>query len=216
MGGVATSAGSVMVTYTYNAAPPPPPPPPPALCSAANPVFIAGGPADAFQVRYASNLSIGDSFINITNTGANSTIPFPTQNGNLNVNVYVFSPDEQLISCCCCPVTPDGLASLSVRNDLISNTLTPGVPTSVVAKLVATDPTGNLAPGLAAFGTTLHTSPTTGVFGTTETPFTRATLSQAELTRITTLCGFIQTNGSGFGVCKSCRLGGLGAANSTF
>src|ERR1700730_14720083 len=91
----------------------------------------------AFQVRYASNLPIGDSVINVTNTGARSTVAFPTQNGNICVNVYTFSPDEQLISCCACPVTPDGLVSLSARNDLISNTLTPGVPTSVVTKVLA-------------------------------------------------------------------------------
>ncbi|MDQ6705006.1 MAG: hypothetical protein M3Z85_03455, partial [Acidobacteriota bacterium] len=131
----------------------------------------------------------------------------------LNVNVYTFSPDEQLISCCCCPVTPDGLASLSVRNDLINNTLTPGVPTSVVTKLVATNSAGALVPGLAAYGATLHAAPATGVFGMTETKFTPATLSQAELTRLTSLCAFIQTNGSGFGICNSCRLGGLGAAH---
>ncbi|MGI8988946.1 MAG: hypothetical protein ACR2I2_05075 [Bryobacteraceae bacterium] len=81
-----------------------------------------------FQVRYVSNLVAGDSVINISNTGASSTSAFPTQNGNLCVNVYTFSPDEQLISCCSCPVTPNGLASLSARNDLISNTLTPGAP----------------------------------------------------------------------------------------
>ena len=46
----------------------------------------------------------------------------------------------------------------------------------------------------------------------TETPFTNATLSEAEYERIAQLCGFIQTNGSGFGICKSCRFGGFAAA----
>jgi hypothetical protein len=48
-------------------------------------------------------------------------------------------------------------------------------------------------------------------YGVTETAFTPATLSAAELTRITSLCGFIQSNGSGFGICAGCALGGLGA-----
>ncbi len=184
-------------------------------------------PPDVFQVRYASNLAIGDSGIDFTNSGASSTIALPVQNGNICVNAYVFSPDEQLISCCTCPVTPDGLQSLSVRNDLISNTLTPGVPTSVVVKLLASSGTLcnastvtpasiALASGLAAWGTTIHADPVTagtpaGTFGVTETPFTRSTLSPAELNRLTALCSFNQVNGSGFGVCKSCRLGGLGA-----
>ena len=204
------------------------------LCSA---VVLAD---DTFQVRYASNLAIGDSVVNITNTGASSTVAFPTQNGNICANVYTFSPDEQMISCCSCLVTPDGLVSLSSRNDLISNTLTPGVPTSIVIKLLASAgttqascnastvtgsspnaaaPVANanvLVPGLAAWGTTIHALPVTPgspatTYGQTETPFTPSTLSAAELTRITQLCGFIQTNGSGFGICRSCRLGGLGA-----
>lgn len=196
----------------------------------------------AFQVRYAANLPIGDSVVNVTNTGASATTPFPTENGVLCVNVYTFSPDEQLISCCSCPVTPNGLASLSARNDLISNTLTPGVPTSIVIKLLASTGTGSscsaatagaganalfpagpggnaLGSGLAAWGTTLHALPVTPgspatTYGVSETPFTTATLSAAELSRITTLCGFIQSNGSGFGICKSCRLGGLGGSQS--
>lgn len=188
-----------------------------------------------FQVRYASNLNIGDSVINITNTGArgaaNQSGTTAGITGAICVNVYAFSDDEQLVSCCSCPVTPNGLVSLSVRNDLISNTLTPALPTSVVVKLLATAPVGNsctnsaatvspltgtppaLSPGLAAWGTTIHAGPT-GSFGVTETAFTPATLSAGELNRIGTLCNFIGNNGSGFGVCRSCRLGGLGAGKS--
>jgi hypothetical protein len=181
-----------------------------------------------FQVKYASNLNYGDSVINITNTGASSTATNP---GNLCVNVYTFSPDEQEVSCCACLVTPNALQSLSVKNDLISNTLTPAVPTSVVVKLLATiggatvgscnaatagAGTATTSPGLAAWGTTLHgivaaLGAEERAVGLTETPFTPATLSATELTRITSLCGFIQSNGSGFGICRSCRLGGLGA-----
>src|SRR6202035_157566 len=79
----------------------------------------------------------GDSVVNVTDTGTSSTTAFPTQDGNICLNVYTFSPDEQLISCCSCLITPDGLNSLSARDDLISDTLTPGVPTSVVIKLLA-------------------------------------------------------------------------------
>ncbi len=178
-------------------------------------------PADSFLVGYEANLNVGDSVINITNTGSSSTVPFPTQNGNICVNAYVFSPDEQLVSCCSCLVTPDGISALSANNDLVNNTLTPGRPTSVVTKLLASSqPVCNAstvtpasiaaAGGLAAWGTTIHAVPG-GTFGVTEMPFRGGTLSTAELTRITALCGFIQTTGSGFGVCQSCRLGGLGA-----
>lgn len=181
-----------------------------------------------FQVRYVSNLSHGDSVINITNTGASSTVALPTQDGNICVNTYAFSPDEQLVSCCSCLVTPDGLVSLSARNDLISNTLTPAVPTSLVVKLLATAGTtvagvttcNAAAPGvppvtgMVAWGTSvtaLRPGADATPYTITETPFLPSSLREAEFVRITSLCGFIQTNGSGFGVCRSCRLGGLGA-----
>jgi hypothetical protein len=169
------------------------------------------GPPDVFQVHYASNLNIGDSVINFTNAG--------TSGGNICANVYTFSPDEQLISCCSCNVTPNALVSLSANSDLVSNTLTPAHPTSIVVKLIATFSSCNaaapevvLAPGLRAWGTALHAVPTSPVtYQVTETAFSQAILSIAEFTRITSFCGFIQANGSGFGICKSCRLGGLGA-----
>src|SRR5579862_8036252 len=83
---------------------------------------------NGFQVRYASNLTIGDSVINVTNTGRNGALlngpGFGTTGlGSICVNAYAFSSDEQLIACCSCPLTPNGLISLSAVNDLISNTL---------------------------------------------------------------------------------------------
>jgi hypothetical protein len=212
-GTVATSSGAVAVTYDFTAAPPPPPPPPTSMCDASIPVFAAQGPTDAFQTHYASNLNIGDSFVNITNAGtAIAPADGTPGNGNICVHVYTFSPDEQEVSCCSCLVTPNALVSLSVNNDLVSNTLTPARPTSVVVKLVATVGAGALAPGMRAWGTTIHAGPAGG-FSTTENPFSQAALSAAELARITSFCGFIQANGSGFGICRGCRLGGLGATS---
>jgi hypothetical protein len=188
-----------------------------------------------YQVRYASNLNVGDSVINITNTGANGASlfgpGFGPQVGNICVNVYAFSPDEQLISCCSCLVTPNGIVSLSVIQDLTSNTLTGVRPASVVVKLLSTlaggagsggsgtsctnsAATANAAaivPGLAAWGTTIHATPTAESWATTETSFTPSSLSAGELASITNRCTNVIGNGSGFGICRSCRVGGLGA-----
>ena len=49
--------------------------------------------APTHLIRYFSNLDVGDSVINIANTGANAA-------GSICVNVYAFAPDEQEISCC--------------------------------------------------------------------------------------------------------------------
>ncbi len=190
---------------------------------------------DAFQVRYAANLTSGDSVINITNTGANGASlngpGFGGAAGNICVNVYAFSPDEQLVSCCSCLITPNGLVSLSVNNDMISNTLTGVRPNSVVIKLVNTAATPiftgtnctnsaalaggatfPLAGGMLAYGTTIHAGTVAGTFPTTETPFSKATLSPAELASITNRCTNIIGNGSTFGICRSCRVGGLNSA----
>jgi hypothetical protein len=182
---------------------------------------LIGFDPDVFQVKTASNLNIGDSVINITNAGTANGPEGALQ--NICANVYTFSPDEQLISCCSCVVTPNALVSLSANSDLVSNTLTPAHPTSIVVKIVASSaagcnaanvPTANLASGLRAWGTTLHALPTTpATFGLTETRFSPAVLSTGELARITSFCGFIQANGSGFGICRSCRLGGQGAVS---
>ena len=182
-------------------------------------------PGDIMQVSYATNLNKGDSLINITNTGTMQYGGGPAD--NLCVNIYTFDASEEMVSCCSCLVTPNALVSLSVQGDLISNTLSPATPTSVVIKMVATDALLNdvrfcapgnidpdgaiLAPGMRAWGTTLHALPS-GKYGETETEFLNGGLSVAELTHLTKFCNFILANGSGFGVCKSCRVGGLGGA----
>jgi hypothetical protein len=184
----------------------------------------------AFQVRYASNLNIGESYINIANPGTDGAPllgpGFGSASGNVCVNVYAFDAGEELISCCSCLVTPDETVNLGVNADLTVKTLTGVVPTSVTVKLVATlagpggagtscsgtaalVATATPACGLLAWGTTLHGVP--GGFGTTETPFTPATPSAAELASLSGRCASIMGNGSGFGICNSCRSGALGA-----
>ena len=191
---------------------------------------------DVFQIRYAANLTSGDSVINLTNTGANGASlngpGFGGAAGNICANVYAFSPDEQLVSCCSCLITPNGLVSLSVNSDMISNTLTGVRPNSVVVKVVPTGAgaafTGTsctnsaavagqnaanplIVDGGLAWGTTIHALGTG--FATTENPFSGGTLSAQELASITNRCTNIIGNGSTFGICRSCRAGGLEVTN---
>jgi hypothetical protein len=191
-----------------------------ALCVTLPQTLNSVAPA-IFQVHYFSDLPVGSSVINFTNSGAETTAAGGP--GNICANVYTFSPDEQMISCCSCVVTPNGLLSLSVKDDLISNPLTGAVPNSAVVKFVATSgttcnpsnitlaPVSNLSVGgLLAWGTTVHALPGTPTrYGLTETPFQVAIPSVGELNKLTSVCGFIQTSGSGSGICKSCRTGGL-------
>jgi hypothetical protein len=185
----------------------------------------------SYLVKYAANLNIGESYIDITNTGANGCSAlgpgFGATSGNICVNAYTFDSGEELISCCSCLVTCNQTVNFGVNRDLTSRTLTGVVPGSVTIKLVsslaggdgtgtsctnaaATVTTAVLAGGLAAWGTTLHATPTGG-FDTTEAPFTGSTLTQGELASIGGRCAATLGNGSGFGVCSSCRAGALGA-----
>jgi hypothetical protein len=192
--------------------------------------------SDVFQIDYASNLNVGDSYINFTNSGATTSSSCDSDgtvcldgpgigvSQNLCINLYTFDPQEELIACCACSVTPNGLVSLSVVKSLISNPLTPAIPTAVVVKAVASVGTcnaaavnpANLAHGLLAWGTSLHqnTSTATPTYSVTETPFSQAALSGPELAHITSTCGFIQADGSKFGICGGCPANGLGATST--
>jgi hypothetical protein len=208
---------------------------------------------DVYQVGYAANLNIGDSVVNMSNVGAQSGFWVSGASGggsnlgNICVNVYAFDPQEEEISCCACLVSPNGLMALSVKNDLIDNTLTPAVPNAVVIKLVASVPAtssggiynvcnpssidlnamhftavgvpnnapggvtgpGWLTNGMIAWGSTLEPNASAGNYGVVNVPYQKEPLSTSELTALTTICNFIQSDGSGYGICRSCQLGAL-------
>jgi hypothetical protein len=179
-----------------------------------------------YQIGYVANLHIGESYINITNTGARgadlSSGTGAATTGAICVNIYAYAPNGLLLACCSCPVTPNGLVNIGAARDLIWNTLTLSIPTSLTIKLLASEPAaggcvnsapapGPAAPGMAAWGSTVHNGPN-GQFHIVQTSFVPATLSSGELARLTAHCTFIVASGSGFGTCRSCRIGGLGGA----
>ncbi len=255
-----------------------------------------------FQIHPFTNLVATDGVINVTNSGASIGMNFAVNSGagafgngggvvnfgtlssqnnysivgygNLCVNLYAFSFDEQLQACCSCELSPNALGSWDVAADIESNTLTGVRPKDLVIKLVATlwngslaqvvpgtgvttfvnIPTGVcnpgtagqpvsilntgfpsttststnlipnsvLAPGMVAYARTQILGAPGNYNGGTESGFEPATLSmgtgtvyageptpQKELDHITALCNFNAVNGSGPGLCKTCRTGGL-------
>jgi hypothetical protein len=215
-------------------------PPNPAFPLGANQASLDVGA----QVRYVANLNIGDSYIDFTNTGVNGNNalgPGVGTTGNMCVNVYAFDPNEELIACCSCLVTPDQTVSLSVNTNINAHSVEAGL-TSLTVKLVSvsplvvsntnpsltnctnsaagfvnvvvggatiTTPTATLQTGLAAWGTTVHSGPTAGVFSETETAFTPFTLSASEATSIFGRCASIIGNLSGNGICSTCKAGSI-------
>ena len=181
-------------------------------------IQVCAAPTDASQVIAADNLLSGDSVVNLTNAGTRNGFD---PDGGICANVYAFDPSEEMVACCACYVSPDGLRSLSVKQDVVNRTLTPGMPAGVTIKLLAStplanstcDPTsaapGNLEAGMRSWGTSLHLNTPAVQYQVTENPGSFVRLSTSELTKLTTFCGFIKANGSGFGICNACLLGGL-------
>jgi hypothetical protein len=169
----------------------------------------------SFKIRYVSNLNIGDSTINLSNSGTGgATDPA----GTLCANTYVFDQSAVMLGCCSCRVTPDALNSYSVKNQLIP-AASVEIPNTVVIKLLASKANGatpcnpatvtadNLTPGMRAWATTLHALPTSPVsYGVTETEFTPGGLVESEFTELITDCATILTTPGG--TCAGCSVGG--------
>jgi len=58
----------------------------------------------------------GDSLVRIVDMAGGVS---PTN--NRCANIYVFDDDQEMQECCSCPLSPDGLRTISVVNDLTSN-----------------------------------------------------------------------------------------------
>src|SRR4051812_34333992 len=78
------------------------------------------------------NVTTTDTFLNLKAT----TAP-------VCVDTYVFDLNSNLVACCSSLIGPSQDFYLSARNDLINNTLTPSVPTSILVKVSASTPSNN-------------------------------------------------------------------------
>lgn len=165
--------------------------------------------AQTYQLNYYSNRNnaVGaDQFVRIINDGEVGTPLSPTH-GTICADIYVFDATQEMIECCHCPISANGLLELTLNKNLGQSPLTgfPG-PDSGVIKIVAdTYPNCNeTAPipetGLLAFGTHVQ-QPIAGTFVNTEDEFESAPLASAELGFLGQACSFVQYLGSGKGVC---------------
>ena len=164
-------------------------------------------PADTFKVNYFSNANTAgapDGTVYLTNPG--------TSGGNICAMIYVLDPNQELLECCGCSLTPDSLRTISVNNDLTANPLTREVLTFGSIKVISSTgaPTCNPSkpvptPAVRGWGTHIQLPASLGISAVnaylTETDSQDATLSSTEVSHLAGLCGSIISNASGYGIC---------------
>jgi hypothetical protein len=172
-----------------------------------------------YMIDYFSNNpgpgGAADQQIRLVNFGAAGT-PLTSPTGDVCANVYVFDANQEMVACCSCRITPNGVIALSVANGLTNNPVTSVVPVNGDVKIVSTaangstpcDPlsyNGGPLDSTAGFGTHLQVSGGTAA-GTfiTETQTTNACLSKIEYDFLLQACQFARYLGSSKGVC-SCK-----------
>jgi hypothetical protein len=128
--------------------------------------------------------------------------------GDLWALIYVFDADQQLVECCGCRLTPDGLRVLDVNKDLTSNPNNglfslSGTGVIKVASSKGSNPGAPIVFAGTILGWGTHEAHKDYV---TETNSQKVSVSQAEANRLATVCSIIQSNSSGAGIC-SCGWG---------
>ncbi len=173
---------------------------------------------DAYQLSYFNTgLVVNvDTSIRIINTGqVGSPIDAASAHGRVCADIYVFDTNQEMLECCSCPITANGLLTLSVQQNLVQSTLTNVRLISGVVKIVSDrgcDPTAITAPvpgGLRAFSPheqeIITPIPGDGQLftfqGITETEFQSAPLQSQEAAFLGNACSFVLYLGSGRGKC---------------
>jgi trimeric autotransporter adhesin len=154
----------------------------------------------------ANTPGVASAVVNVSNPGSTG--------GSLCAMFYVFDASEEMNSCCGCSVSPDDLRTLLVDSNLTGNPLAGAALTRGVIEIVPADITSNptcnptsITPlgELATWSThTQNVSP--GSYAPTESAFYPALLGKVNLANLQTTCSFVQSLGSGGGVC-SCGTG---------
>jgi hypothetical protein len=177
-------------------------------------VFLAGnamaqnvGDKSVYFVTYYSNANTAgapNAVLRLINDGDASTSQTGGRpNGNLWASIYVFDDSQELLECCNCFISADGLLSEWVNKELTGNTLTGRTLTRGVIKVISSsknDPTSN-KPTAGIHGTMTHVQKGSP-WWITETPISDSNLVSAEQTALQESCSFGITLGSGQGTCS--------------
>jgi len=162
---------------------------------------------DIYALSYYSNAHITaapDAALRLVNDGFVSDA---SPAGDLCASIYVFDSQEQLAECCSCKITPNGILSLSVNNNLTKNTLTGVTPTRGVVKTISSFPTSgycdpttdNEQEGIRGWIT--HIQKGASGYGQSEEELMDSNLSSYEAADLAEDCKVLIELGSGHGKC---------------
>jgi hypothetical protein len=168
---------------------------------------------DVYTVDYYSNANTTgaeDATVRVINPG--TTSDSASEADDVCALIYVFDANQEMSECCGCRITPNGLLTLSVNNNLTSNPLLGSRLHTGVIKIVSSqdpkdddvtpcDPTViHPEPTLRAWATHIQNKVGTA-FPETEGESQAATLGVGEQTDLAEDCKVLEELGSGAGIC---------------
>ena len=179
--------------------------------------LVWGQATDVYQLTYFDNNSgnralLDSGTIRIINPGLTGS-PRSADQGTLCADIYVFDDTQEMVECCGCEVTANGLLTISIQ-DLTENPLTRTPYRGVIKIVSSTPPPGGCdptkiapTPDLRAFATHLQNAAFGGyggpVYKLTEEEFADAPLGSVESSDLGVICSFVRYLGSGRGSCDN-------------
>ena len=104
------------------------------------------GDNDAYYLGYygGANMGLPAAEVNIVNPGSSGGYSYfdptaPGPYGDLCANIYVFTSDQEMVECCSCFLSPNGLRTLNIDVDLTANPLTSTPPHQGLIKIVSSN-----------------------------------------------------------------------------
>ena len=192
-------------------------------------IAMVSGAAFAQEEEDGGELFTTNYFANNTTAGApDGTLRYTEHWGGLLAsgtklcaNIYVFAADQQPTECCSCLITPNGLVTTSVKNQLTNNPLTGVVPPDGVVQIISSlVPRGGCDATFGAFSVDGIILPTNipfpevdswlthiqnkvgTAFPITEGEGVEELLTTGEFDDLAIDCAFVQEFGSGQGTCS--------------
>ena len=179
-----------------------------AQCSTSGNAPCAGAMLTTYYNTFAPPNGLADNTVELINPVGSAAASGNLPVVNVCAMIYTFDSNENMGECCGCLVTPQGLLTLSVRNNLTSNWIVPGGrPIAGAIDVVSASTNGGNA-GSCNAATAYTLSPALNGYIThsvdnAELQFANAgDPSSAAQNSLVSRCAALQGNATGAGICS--------------